>query len=369
MRIVKVFAQLSLIILGITCFPKNGFAEISSSAEGLPKVVVPESKFDYGKVVAGTKVEHDFLLKNVGTAPLKIEQVHTSCGCTAAVLDSATIAPGGETKVRTTFDTTGFEGKKIKTIRLYSNDPQNSSFLFSLEGTVRSEVIIEPTRVFFGDVVKGSGKTIFANILVLRGAAKTTEDSEQATTSASEKRSKEIQITEATSKSPFLDVSLESAETQQSDQFVSKRLKVTLKENTPVGPFRERIVVRTTSGVVPVINVGVFARVQGDLLLNPNSVSFGLLEPANVRDNVQIVKVENSAAKAVSITSVETDNPGVVPVLVPQPGKNSSEIHISVKPELMGAFRAIISVYTDNQDPDQKKLTIPVYGIVARKGS
>ena len=62
-----------------------------------------------------------------GDAPLKIEHIHTACGCTAAVLDSDTILPQQKTELRVTFDTTGFQGAKVKTVRVYTNDPKLSS--------------------------------------------------------------------------------------------------------------------------------------------------------------------------------------------------------------------------------------------------
>src|SRR6187402_3203154 len=86
----------------------------AKTSSSMPRMNVPDATYDFGAVRQGTRVEHQFELKNTGAAPLKIERMHTSCGCTAAVLDSDTIAPGGKTHLKATFDTTGFQGAKMK---------------------------------------------------------------------------------------------------------------------------------------------------------------------------------------------------------------------------------------------------------------
>ncbi len=42
-----------------------------------PAAFVPESRYTFPTVIDGTKVTHDFIIKNKGDAPLAIEKVKT----------------------------------------------------------------------------------------------------------------------------------------------------------------------------------------------------------------------------------------------------------------------------------------------------
>lgn len=46
--------------------------------EGKPQATVEETSHEVGDVLKGTKVEHSFIIKNTGTAPLQILQARPS---------------------------------------------------------------------------------------------------------------------------------------------------------------------------------------------------------------------------------------------------------------------------------------------------
>src|SRR5689334_14033362 len=102
---------IALALLSVAVGPVRA-EEVRKSA-----VRIDSSTFDFGKVVQGSKVTHDFVVKNTGNADLKIEQVIPTCGCTAANAADPTIKPGAETTIHVEFDTTAFTGEKIKTVR------------------------------------------------------------------------------------------------------------------------------------------------------------------------------------------------------------------------------------------------------------
>ena len=58
----------------------------TSQADLLPgKLEIVESKYDVG-TIGLDKVDHTFVVKNVGEGPITISHVSTSCGCTSAQL-------------------------------------------------------------------------------------------------------------------------------------------------------------------------------------------------------------------------------------------------------------------------------------------
>lgn len=117
---------------------------------GGPKLVVEDADFSFGQVYQGAKVEHTFRFRNAGEAPLTVEKVRSSCGCTAALLSATLIPPGGTGEIRTTFDSGRFRGAVVKTIYLYVNDPMLPVAQFHLRGTVRPELVLEPEQVDLG---------------------------------------------------------------------------------------------------------------------------------------------------------------------------------------------------------------------------
>lgn len=63
--------------------------------------------------------------RNTGKIALQIEQLSTSCNCTKASVDQATIAPGGSTVLRVTMDPQedNLYGNLFRVITIRSNDP------------------------------------------------------------------------------------------------------------------------------------------------------------------------------------------------------------------------------------------------------
>lgn len=121
-----------------------------------PQIRAEALEFDFGEVVQGDKVDHTFRFRNVGDEILVIDSVHSSCGCTAALLSSRRIAPGDTGEIRTTFDSQNFRDAIEKTITLQSNDPDHATLRFKLKGLVREELTMEPARISFGALAPGA---------------------------------------------------------------------------------------------------------------------------------------------------------------------------------------------------------------------
>jgi hypothetical protein len=87
---------------------------------------------DFGLVNEGTALRHLFQVKNNGTAPLVVSEVSTSCGCTAAVLGTKTLPPGGITPLEVTMDSHGARGKGARSITVRSNDPRQPTSVLEI---------------------------------------------------------------------------------------------------------------------------------------------------------------------------------------------------------------------------------------------
>jgi len=103
-----------------------------------PKLVLQQSSFDFGDIKQGEKVSHTFVLSNGGGDLLTITDVKASCGCTAATPEDRELAPGQSTNLVVTFNSAGRMGKQSKTVRIYSNDPENPEMALVITGNVVS---------------------------------------------------------------------------------------------------------------------------------------------------------------------------------------------------------------------------------------
>ncbi|PIE71755.1 MAG: hypothetical protein CSA22_01135 [Deltaproteobacteria bacterium] len=69
-RIVRLMAGLFLIGMGLA-----SSLQAAETATGTPKLVFPESRFDFKSAIDGATIVHDFVVKNSGDAELSIKRV------------------------------------------------------------------------------------------------------------------------------------------------------------------------------------------------------------------------------------------------------------------------------------------------------
>jgi hypothetical protein len=62
----------SFITLHLLLF--SGAIDVAPAAGG-PRAILPETVFEFGTVVEGTEIAHDFVILNYGDEPLQINQV------------------------------------------------------------------------------------------------------------------------------------------------------------------------------------------------------------------------------------------------------------------------------------------------------
>lgn len=337
------FRYLTLSYLFVVLLAHESIAEVNANPQ--PRLVVKDAVFDFGSVEQGELVEHSFIVENQGEAPLDIKRIVPSCGCSLADLEKNLVEPHAKTTIKTSFDTSGFWGSKVKTFRIYSNDQTSPSFLLTVQGEVKRDVTVNPPRLYFGDVQKGASLKRAATITV---GAKSS-----------------IDLLEVISHSNFLEVS---------DQDINdrgrkgKRISVELKGDLPIGIFRDRVVVKTSSEKNPVITLPVFARIKGDLTVEPAEVSFGLVENGAIESLSKVVRLANSSSQNIKILSIESEPPSIeTAVKVIRPGKEL-EITIRISKDTSSVVRGKVTIKTDHPDPDQQNVTIPIYGIVSNKG-
>lgn len=107
-----------------------------------PKIAINEIFYDFGSIGPTDVVTREFVIANLGDAPLTISRAYTTCGCTTADFTSAIIPPGKVTLVTLRFDA-GFHDTAGQTVRrgiiIENNDPERSTAEIWVEAAVRTD--------------------------------------------------------------------------------------------------------------------------------------------------------------------------------------------------------------------------------------
>ena len=117
---------------------EEDFSRLSTTdLENGPSIDYDSRVFDFREIPEGKTVENTFKILNRGRKDLVIRSVTASCGCTTGKLSSNTIPPGGTAELKVTFDSQQKVGMQNKIITIISNDPQHSTTLLRVIGTVK----------------------------------------------------------------------------------------------------------------------------------------------------------------------------------------------------------------------------------------
>lgn len=100
-----------------------------------PVMTFEEETIDYGVIEKGADGLRIFKFTNTGDAPLVIEDVKSTCGCTVPKKPSGPVAPGESSTIEVKYDTKRV-GPIRKTISVYSNASEPIKSL-KIKGTVK----------------------------------------------------------------------------------------------------------------------------------------------------------------------------------------------------------------------------------------
>lgn len=129
---------------------------LAQAAIAAPQIAVDRPMHDFGSISQGTKVEHTFVIRNKGDAPLTIKSVRPSCGCTAVTTSASVIAPGKTGEIKASFNSANYSGAVNKIVTVDSNDPKAPSATLNLKGTVIEEIQVTPKQLNLGQVKIGA---------------------------------------------------------------------------------------------------------------------------------------------------------------------------------------------------------------------
>lgn len=133
-----------------------------------PKISTIETKYNFGDIIEGAIVSHEFMISNSGDDALRITNVRASCGCTAAKPEKNKLNPGEATSIKVDFNSAGRKGLQKKYVYVFSNDIDQPRLRLEFSANIipRSEkdaalknaprIVLSKTQHNFGSVKEGS---------------------------------------------------------------------------------------------------------------------------------------------------------------------------------------------------------------------
>ncbi len=156
----KIFGMTGLLLLAATV---TGWSA--------PRLVLPESEFDFGYSPQNSSISHVFWLKSAGDDTLLIKNVVPGCGCTKAPLERDKIAAGDSTRLEIVFSTGSYQGAVAKNPKIETNEGAPNKFLRILTRVMTRPdstypLVVKPYKVDlsqFGDKAREETKFTLVN--------------------------------------------------------------------------------------------------------------------------------------------------------------------------------------------------------------
>jgi len=304
-----------------------------------PRLGVERPVADFGSVEQGTPVTYVFGLRNTGDAVLHISQVKSSCGCTAAVVSASDVPPGDEARVVASLDTGRIVGRTTKVLSVYSDDPQVPVAALTLTGEVLADLAVSPNPVYLGRLRRG--ETASREVVIRPGRPGGTAT-----------------VRSVGGELEGLQTRLEVAPDG------SQRLQIALAGNTPLGRFSRELRLQTTSMRQPEIVLPVFGSIEGDVVVLPSQVSFGVASSGASPE--RRVLIRNRGLQPLNVRRVTVPESVDYDLRVLQDGLEyqlSLRLRDNVAP---GTISGDVEIYTDH--PSEQRVVVPLHAIVRKRG-
>jgi len=308
---------------------------------GAPRLALEQRAFDFGTVERGAKVEHTFSLPNRGEGVLLIDHVKSSCGCTVAVVSAREIPIATEGRVKVAVDTARMAGRVNKIVTVYTNDPDNPVVGLTMTGEVSADLLVTPSPLYLGRVRRGDRTR--HEVLVVPGRPGTSF----AVTGVEEPVS------------PLLHAVLEPRPDSP-----GQRVVVELDPHIPLGRFSEQLKLRTTSPHESLLTLQVFGSVEGEVVVLPPQVTFGI---AHGRAPERDLFIRNRGARPMAVTGVSVPKELVTYELSTVREGLEYRLTLRLRDHVpAGTVEGSIDIFTDH--PEASHLVVPLYAIVREPG-
>lgn len=315
---------------------------LCSGVGAAPRAVFDTLRQNFGRVAQGEVVTQTFRLRNEGDSPLLIQQAKFSMpGMRIRVRQQ--LAPGESVELTVQWDTRGYSREVEGQTLLRLNDPAQPQVVLTSIGEVQAPIEVLPQPALYLSQYRGEPASGSLEIRTNLAAP--------------------LQITQLQPKGTHFQASLETLE-------AGKRYKllVQVPADTPVGRYREAVLLHTDDPARPRLNIEVNALVKANVHISPESVDFGELSLSRLQrqpgmlDLVRHTLIVRNREGAMRITGLASDLAILQLEQTPQSAAQAFRVEVGLDPAQLrpGPLNGVIELRTDN--PEMARLSIPVSG-------
>ena len=110
--------------------PRSAEGTDVAAMDNMARMEFADTVHDFGTLVDGETVEHDFEFTNTGKEPLIISNAGGSCGCTVPDYPREPIQPGQKAVMKVKFNSAGKVGHQEKSVTISTNSNRGTHMLF-----------------------------------------------------------------------------------------------------------------------------------------------------------------------------------------------------------------------------------------------
>lgn len=302
--------------------------------ENVPLAFSEKPIFDFGKALGGSKIEHTFIIKNIGKKPLEIISVTETCVCTASVLSQDEILPGKTGSISTVLTVPTGNGQINESLHVLTNDPIQNTITLSMKGEA-----FTPLKTFPELIALGTQKPL-KNTLTKQISLHLQEDTEIQSVRTN---SKDIKATlKMRDKIPFVDI-----------QFLS---------TLPVGKVSHHILVHYTYKGEPATHkISAIGEIIGELRVTPNRLFFGLIKDTSSFSKT--ITISSRDMQPFEVISTESSTKSVNVTIANNPNEKHYQLTATISPDAKsGEVSGEIVINTSSSV--QPTVRVPFFGII-----
>jgi hypothetical protein len=325
--------------------------ELVKADERSPRVEVDQPHFNFGTMQRGTTKSHEFVIRNVGTAPLTLRVGQTSCKCTLGDVTNRPVPPGESTRVKLEWNAKVDLGPFRQTAMIHTNDPVHSIVELTIEGEILDTSGVQPSEFMFDKIQVGEEKTAEVYVMAML---------------QDELKVRDAVIADEESRDKFV-VEVEPVEQDELPDPRARdgiRLKVTAKPGLPVGRLYQWVTLNTNLAEAETLEIPIVGRVVGDISVygtgwneEQGVLTIGRVKSSEGKKVPVNVMVRGPGAENVKV-DVQSVDPPEMKVTVGKPKKlRAGLLHVPVEIEVPAGTRPMVRLNTAQGEEARVVLT------------
>lgn len=211
--------------------------------------------FDFGTMAFDESQSHTFRVSNVGTQPLSLEIIDTTCKCTVGELQADQIPPGEARDVKLTWKASGFDPQFRQSATLKTNDPDTPTLVLTVKGRVTLVVQAEPVQLLLSQISRSEPGAYDVELFGFRDAALEVKEVKFGQPETAQYFSSEV-----------LPMSAERLKSRK-DALSGAVVRVHMKPGIPLGPLRQTVQITTNQANVGEIAIPLEANIISDVTI------------------------------------------------------------------------------------------------------